>query len=167
MARKQAPIVEDIDLDEEDLEDLDAEFDEEEAEEDEEETPAPKRKAKSPTKKKTKVKTTVGAGDVAAALETTGRSLRMLLRAKGLNETAKNENNRYEWPTLEDALESMGFDDVDEAKAAIKEQASEALQKMKDRLGPKKGKKKTKARGRPKKAPEPDEDDEDEEEDEE
>src|SRR5215831_13153451 len=116
-------IDDELEEDELDLDDL-ADDEEEDEVEDEEEVPAPKKKAA--TKKKTKkvaAKVMVSTQDVADALSTpektiNGRELRVLLRQKGIDKIAKNENNRYEWPTIEKALESMGFEDLDEARDA-------------------------------------------------
>ena len=103
---------EDVDeLDElEDLEDLADESDEDDVEEEdaeEEEAPRRKKKAKAKVKKESD---TIGSAELAEALGTDGKNLRVMLRAKGVG---KNANNRYEWDSVDDALEEMGFDDLD------------------------------------------------------
>lgn len=135
--RKAAAVeVEEVDeLDElDDLEDLaDDEEDVEEDVEEEDEDEAPVRKKKT-TKKKVakKVSTTFGSAELAEALDTSGRELRVMLRQKKI---AKNENNRYEWEDLDSALEDLGFDDVDEAQEALAESRTKRLDELKERVG--------------------------------
>jgi len=176
-------IDDELDEDELDLDDLadddeddetedEAEEDEDEDEDEDDEVPAPKKKAakgKTAAKgKKKSAKSTVSAQDLADALSTdekkiNGRELRVMLRQKGIDKIAKNENNRYEWDSIEAALEQMGFEDLDDARDALVESRDQRLEELKEKVAKKKGKKK--------KAPEPveeeDDEDEDEEEDEE
>jgi hypothetical protein len=149
----------------EDLEDLDdleelADSDDEDDEDEEEEDEAPKRKKKVVAKKTTKAKKSadegIGTAELSEALGTDSKNLRVMLRDKGANEL-KDENGRYTWPSLEAALEALGFDDLDEAQEALKEARDKRLQKLKDD-----GAKKKKA-----KAPEPDDEDDDEDEEDE
>jgi len=171
-------IDDELDEDELDLDDLadddedDETEDEEEEDEDEDEddeVPAPKKKAakgKTVAKKKKTSKSTVSAQDLADALSTdekkvNGRELRVMLRQKGIDKIAKNENNRYEWDSIEAALEQMGFEDLDDARDALLESRDQRLEELKDKVAKKKGAKKKKT-----KAPEPEEEeDEDEDED--
>src|SRR5215831_9160502 len=164
MAAKSKRKVEVEEIDDE-LEDEEEEEEEDEEEEDDE-VPAPKKKAA--TKKKTKkvaAKVMVSTQDVADALSTpektiNGRELRVLLRQKGIDKIAKNENNRYEWPTIEKVLESMGFEDLDEARDALVESRAERLKDLKEKVTKAKVKKRA-ARKKAKEA-EPVDEDEDE-----
>lgn len=169
--KKPAPVeVEETDDEElEDIEDLEeladseAEDDSDDEEEDEDE---PKKK-KSSTKKKAKKKESEGIGtaELAEALDTDGRNLRVMLRQKKANETPRfKENARYHWDSVDQALEELGFDDADEAKAALKESRDERLEELKNR--PKAEKKSTKAKAKKKKAAEPEEDEDEDEDDE-
>jgi hypothetical protein len=189
--KKKKVEVEEIELDEEldeelDLDDLaddedddedEVEDDEDEDEDEDEEVPVKKTKkaAKSKTAAKAKAKVkkgSIGASDLAEALSTdektvSGRELRVLLRQKGLDEVAKNENNRYEWPSVEAALEQLGFDDLDEARDALMESRTARLEELKEKVA--KGKNaKAKPSTKKKKAPvvEDEDDDEDDDEDE-
>src|SRR5215471_2248628 len=171
MARRRSKAeVEELEDDEElDLEDLDEEADvededvEEEDEDEEEEAPRRKKKTKTTASKKKKAAKengAIGSTELADALGTDGRNLRVMLRAKGVE---KNDNNRYEWESVDAALEELGFDDLDEAVDALKEARDERLEELKNRP------KKKKAAAKKKKAPvdEDEEDDEDEDEDDE
>ena len=169
--RKKPAVVEVEEVDEldelDDLEDLaddeeDVEDDDEDGE-DEEEAPARKKKSTTKAKAKKKVSTTFGSSELAEALDTSGRELRVMLRQK---KVSKNENNRYEWDDLDAALEDLGFDDVDEAKDALAESRTKRLDELKERVGA--TKKKSSTKGKKAKAEEPEEveeyeDDEDEE----
>jgi hypothetical protein len=77
-----------------------------------------------------------------------------MLRAKGVE---KNENARYEWKSIEAALEELGFDDIEEAQDALKAARDERLDELK-----KKGKKSKKAKAAAKAAAEDDDEDDDE-----
>jgi hypothetical protein len=171
MPRKRSKAeVEELDdeVDEElDLEDLDDEADvededvEEEDDDGEDEEEAPRKKSKSKkskaTAKKKAAKGTIGSQELAEALGTDGRNLRVMLRAKGVE---KNENNRYEWDSVDDALEELGFEDLEDAQDALKEARDERLEELKSRA--KKKPKKSKS----KKAADEDEDEDDEDDDE-
>ena len=176
MARRRSKAeVEELEDEEElDLEDLDDEADvededveEEDEDEDEEEAPRKKKskfKSKAAAKKKkAKANGNIGSADLAEALGTDGRNLRVMLRAKGVE---KNETGRYEWESVDDALEELGFDDIDEAQDALKEARDERLEELKNRPKKKKSKSK-KVVDEDEDEDEDDEDDEDEEEEEE
>lgn len=166
MATKKKAQVEETEVDEldelDDLEDLADEEDEVEdedvEEEDEDEAPARKSKAKTSKAKAKPAKDTVGSAELADALGTSGRELRVMLRQK---KVSKNENNRYEWASVEDALEALGFDDLAEAQEALKESRTQRLDELKSRV-----EKSKKSKGKGKKAA-PADDDEDDDEDEE
>ena len=104
---------------------------------------------------------TIGSAELAEALGTDGKNLRVMLRAKGVG---KNANNRYEWDSVDDALEEMGFDDLDEAQEALKESRDERLEELKERGAEKR---KAKAKTKKKAAVEDDDDEEDDDEEEE
>src|SRR5262245_15967813 len=122
------PEVEEVEEDEEsddledleDLEDLADEVEEDvEDEEEGDEDEAPKRKAKGKKKGKAKKeKSTIGSADLAEALGVSGRELRVMLRD---HEVEKNENGRYEWPSVDAALEEMEFDSIEDAQEALSE----------------------------------------------
>lgn len=165
-SKKKTPPVEDLDLDEDELEDLDEiedEVEEEDTEDedvDEEDVPATKRKKKLPTNPKSKKtrKTTggIGTADLADALETDGRSLRIMLRSLGV---AKNpENNRYEWDSVDAAVEALGFDSIADVQEALEESKKERITELKKRVE----KKRTKGKKRRVKEPEPENDEDDE-----
>lgn len=168
MARKKPAAVEVEEVDElDELEDLDeladAEEDVDEDDEDgedEDEAPAKKssKKASKTKAKAKKVSDTFGSAELAEALDTSGRELRVMLRQK---KVGKNENNRYEWEGLDEALEALGFDDVDEAKAALAESRTKRLDELKERVAKTKGGKKSKKASA---ASDDDEDDDDEDE---
>lgn len=153
MAKSKPAPVEDLDdLDEEDLEDLGEDLDDEDVEEDEdddedeEETPKSKSKGKASSKTKAKTeKDGIGTKELADALETSGRTLRMLLRKK---KVGKDENNRYHWASVSAALKELGFKTADDAKEALKEEQTERLEEMKSRVE-KKGKKSKKSKKAP------------------
>ena len=149
----------------EDLEDLE-EADEDEDEvvdeadtDDEEEDVAPKSKKKS-SKKRSRDDGKIGSAELAEALGTNGRELRVMLRQKGVE---KNENNRYEWDSVEEAVEEMGFKSVKSAKAGLKESRQQRLTELKDKVAASKAKTKGKAKTSKKsKASEEDDEDDDE-----
>jgi len=165
MARRRSKAeVEELEDEEElDLEDLDDEADvededvEEEDEDEEEEAPRKSRKKKT-TKAKTKAKGTVGTQELAEALDTDGKNLRVMLRD---HKVKKNDNNRYEWESIEEALEAMGFEDLDDAREALSESRNKRLDALKERNADKK-----KATAKKKKAPVDGDGDEDEDEEE-
>lgn len=168
MAKKKAkattePIEEEEVEEIEDLEELadtEAEDDSDEEEEDEDE-PKKSKKGKAKSKKKAS-KDGIGTAELAEALDTDGRNLRVMLRKKGANKSKRfKKEGRYHWASVDEALEELGFDDVDDAKEALKEARDERLEELKAR--PKKDKKKKKAKA---KAKDEDEDDEDEDDDE-
>lgn len=151
--------IEDLeDLDLEDLADEVEDVDVEEEEDVEEDTP-PRKKSKK--RRRQNADGNIGSAELAEALGTSGRELRVMLRDHNV---PKNENNRYEWPTIEAALEQMGFDDVEEAQEALTESRGKRLAALKERVeasraaATKKSKKKA--------APIEDDDEEDDEEDE-
>ena len=82
-----------------------------------------------------------------------------MLRAKSV---AKNENNRYEWESVDDALSELGFDDIEEAQDALKAARDERLDELKKRNAKSK-KAKAKAKAAAEEEDDEDEDDEDEE----
>jgi hypothetical protein len=160
--------------DEPDDEPEEDEDEEEEDEEDEDEdVPKSRRKSKTSTKAKTKTKRkseTYGTSALADDLETDGKNLRVMLRDLKANRLRKkgttgsfNDAGRYEWSDLDDALDTLGFDSVEDAIDRLRESRNTRLDALKERNA---GKKKAKAKKAPE--PEPDEDeDEDEEDDEE
>lgn len=120
----------------EDLEDLealaDATADSPEEEESGEDKPAKKKAAK----KETSEKVGIGSKELAEALGTTGRTLRVMLRSKGANTTPEfKETKRYNWPSLKAALTALGFDSIEDAQAAIKESNKERLEALKEKVG--------------------------------
>jgi len=152
-------VVDEADTDEDEDEDTDEEIDDEE---DEEEDVAPKSKKSRASKKRKRDDGKIGSAELAEALGTNGRELRVMLRQKGVE---KNENNRYEWDSVEEAVEEMGFKSVKSAKAGLAESRQQRLTELKDKVAASKDKKKAKAKPKSsKKAPV--EDDEDEEDDE-
>jgi colicin import membrane protein len=173
MAKVKAAEVEEL----EDLEDLVDEADEEiedaEVEEEADEDEAPRRKKKTTTTKKAKASEDgVGSAELAEALETNGRNLRVMLRDKKVK---KDENNRYHWNSVEEALTALGFDDVEEAQAALKASRNKRLEALKEKGAEERAKKKAakeaaekkeaakKPKPKPKaEEPEDDEDDDDE-----
>jgi len=167
MARSRVK-VEDDELEElEELEDLEDEADvveavEDDDEDEEEEDEAPRRKRKS-KKSKAREDGSITSREFAEALGTTSKNLRVMLRDRGIK---KGETGRYEWASLEAALEQLGFEDVEEAKDAMKEARNARLDVLKESQAEKRA---AAAKGKKKKAePEPeDEDDEDEDEEEE
>jgi hypothetical protein len=176
--------VEEIDEDDEDealdelddLEDLadeaseDAEDDEEEEDEDDEDEAPRRRKGKKKTTAKKAEPDTVGTADLAEALGTDGKNLRVMLRDKKANRPRSkggsfNESGRYEWDSIDDALEALGFDSIEDAQASLKESRDKRLDALKD-AGEKKRADKKKAKAA-EEEDEEDEDEEDEDEDEE
>src|SRR5215831_15109148 len=106
---EEEDVEETIDEELEDLEDLADEDDEVEDDEDEDddEEEAPRRRKKKTTAKKASAKPekdTVGSKDLAEALGTDGKNLRVMLRARNVK---KNETGRYEWDSVDDALEAL------------------------------------------------------------
>jgi len=175
--RKSKAVVEEIDAEEdeeiediEDLEDLaDEEPEDDTEDEEEDEDSAPKKtKAKGKAKAKPK-KDGIGTAELAEALGTDGRNLRVMLRKKGANKTKRfKEQGRYHWDSIEEALEELGFDDVDEAQDALKEARDERLEELKSRP---KAKAKSKAKSgtatkKKRKVVEEDDEDEDDEDEE-
>jgi hypothetical protein len=166
LAKKSKAVVVEDEVDEtedddlEDLEDLEDLADAEEADdedEDDEEEEAPKKKSKKKAKKaKKKDSDAIGSAELAEALGTDGKNLRVMLRDKKVE---KNANGRYEWADLDTALEDLGFDDLEDAQQALKEARDKRLEKLKDEGAKKRAAKKA--------AQEADEDDEDEDEDDE
>jgi hypothetical protein len=165
--RKKVEVEETEELDElEDLDDLEDEADEvvdeddEDLEEDEDEDEAPKKRTVKKPKKKPTAKEesgAVGTSELAEALDTDGKNLRVMLRDQGAK---KNENNRYEWASIEDAIEALGFEDVEEAKEALAASRNKRLDALKERNAD--------AKKKAKKAPvDEDEDEVDEDEDDE
>src|SRR5215471_10524937 len=127
MARSRKKVVveepEEDELDEledlEDLEDDDEAEEDDEEEEDEDEAPKARRKKTSKAKSKPKKASgAIGSRELADELGTDGKNLRVMLRDQGVQ---KNETGRYEWESLEDALEAMGFEDLEEAQEALAE----------------------------------------------
>ena len=177
--RKKAPakkkpaaeVVEDELEELEDLEDLEDEpvdevedEDEEDEDEDEEDTPKAKKKTR---KKQARDDGMIGSSELAEALGTSGRELRVMLRQ---HKVEKNENNRYEWDSVEEAVEEMGFKTIKAAKAGLAESRAKRLDELKERVG--KNKKSKAAAGKKGKASkkavvEDDEDDDELEEDDE
>lgn len=171
----------------EDLEDLEVEEDEEDTEEDEDEdtedddteeddeedAPAPK-KAKKAKKPRKRDDGKIGSAELAAALDTSGRELRVMLRQK---EVEKADTGRYEWDSVDEAVEEMGFKSIVSAKKGLAASRATRLDELKERVGKKKDaekkaaaagtSKKSKKSKKPAPAPEPDEDEEDDEDDEE
>ena len=99
---------------------------------------------KTTTKAKEKpAKQGIGTSELAAALGSedkpiSGRELRVLLRDKGANKTERfQENKRYHWDSLQQALEELGFDDVDEAREALSESRSKRLENLKEKVAEK------------------------------
>lgn len=171
-AKGKNVVVEEVEeLDDDELEDLDLEdLADEEVEEDEdveeesedEDEPKPKARRKGKAKAKKKESDSIGSAELAEALDVSGRELRVLLRSKGVK---KNANNRYEWESVDDALEQLGFDDLDAAQEALSESRNERLEELKDKSAKKRAAKK-KAKAKAQEADD-DEDEDDEEEEEE
>ncbi len=144
---------EDEDLEDLDLEDLaDEEVDDEAVETEDEDEDEPKAKKKKSKAKAKKESSTIGSADLAETLEVSGRELRVMLRD---HKVEKNENGRYEWASVEAAMEELGFDDLEEAQEALAESRSKRLEALKERVS-----KTKKSKGKKKKAP-ADEDEED------
>lgn len=125
-------------LEELDLEDLaDADETVASAEEGADEDAKPKSKSKKAKAKAEKVG--VGSAELAAALGTdekpvSGRELRVMLRDKGANKTKRfQENKRYHWDTVDQALEELGFDSIEEAREALKESRAKRLEALKEK----------------------------------
>ena len=142
MAKKAAtPELDELDAE---LEDLTAEAEAEAADEgaaddaevEEEEAPKPKKGKKGKKGKGVEAVAAsdgpIGSKDLAAALGTDGRNLRVMLRDKGANAKKDEETGRYVWPSLEAALKALGFADLDEAKTALKEARDKRLNKLKE-----------------------------------
>lgn len=154
--------------DEDDEETEDEDTDDEDEDDDDEEAPKAKKKSKKASTKKKRESTIYGTAELAADLETDGKNLRVMLRDIGANAVKSKKNphgsfndaGRYEWEDLDDALEVLGFDDVDEAIDRLKEARNTRLDALKERNASKK---------KPAKKVKPvvDEADEDEDEDEE
>lgn len=155
--------IEDIE-DLEDLADEEPEDDTEDEEEDEDEAPKKTRAKKGKAKAKKPAKEGIGTADLAEALGTDGRNLRVMLRKKGANKTKRfKEQGRYHWESIEEALEELGFDDVEEAQDALKEARDERLEELKSRP---KAKAKSKSSAKTKKRRVVEEDDDEDEDDE-
>jgi hypothetical protein len=161
----------------EDLEDLDdlealADSDTEEEEDDEEEDDDEEEAPRAKSKKKKAAKTTkakgdgpIGSSELADALGTDGKNLRVMLRD---HEVEKNDAGRYEWPSIKAALRELGFDDLEDAQDALAEARNKRLDALKERNAEQKAskqKKKAKARAQSEEDEDDveDEDDEDEE----
>ena len=164
---KKAEVVEEELEELEDLEDLEdepVEDEDDEAEdedEDEEDSPSPKAKSKKTKKRKTRDDGMIGSAELAEALGTSGRELRVMLRQ---HKVEKNENNRYEWESVEDAVEEMGFKSIAAAKKGLAESRAQRLDELKERVGKNKAaKKKTAKKSSKKVVEEDDEEDEDDE----
>jgi hypothetical protein len=171
---KKAEVVEDELEELEDLEDLedepvdeaDEDEDEDEAEdEDEDEEDTPKAKKKSSRKPKKRDDGMIGSAELAEALGTSGRELRVMLRQ---HKVEKNENNRYEWDSVEDAVSEMGFKSIAAAKKGLAESRAQRLDELKERVGKNKKKKASSKAGtkKSKKVVEEDEEDFEDEDDE-
>ena len=174
--KKKAPAKKPVEDELEELEDLEELVDEVEDEEeeededlddaeDEEDTPAPKAsKGKKPRKKQAREDGMIGTSELAEALETSGRELRVMLRQKKVE---KNENNRYEWDSVEEAVQEMGFKSLASAKKGLAASRATRLEELKERVGKNKKEKaaagKGTKKGKKKPAPEPEDEDEDEE----
>jgi hypothetical protein len=159
MARKRkAPVdeleeledeLEDLDEDDEEDEDVeedddleDEEEDDEDEDDDEDEEEAPKSKKKSKTKKKKpREDGKVGSAELAEALGTDGRNLRVMLRDHNVEKNP--ENNRYEWDSINAALKAIGFKNVAAAKKALVESRQQRLDELKERVADKRGKTKS------------------------
>jgi hypothetical protein len=174
--RKSKAVVEEVEVEEdvdeiEDIEDLeelaDAEAPEDDTDDEEEDEDAPKRTKSKTKKRKAPEREGIGTRELAEALNTDGRNLRVMLRKKGANETRKfKKEGRYHWDSIEEALEELGFDDVDDAQEALTEARDERLEELKARPKKSKTKAKAKATSKTKKRKVVDEDDEDEDEEE-
>jgi hypothetical protein len=163
----------------EDLEDLDdlealADSDTEEEEDDEEEDDDEEEAPRAKSKKKKAAKTTkakgdgpIGSSELADALGTDGKNLRVMLRD---HEVEKNDAGRYEWPSIKAALRELGFDDLEDAQEALAEARNKRLDALKERNAEQKAskqKKKAKARAQSEEDDEDEDDVEDEDEDDE
>jgi hypothetical protein len=157
--------LEEVDEEEPEDEDEDSEDeDEDEIDEDEdEEDEAPVKSKKKSKKSKARDDGKIGTKELAEALETSGRELRVMLRQKGVE---KNENARYEWDSVEEAVEEMGFKSLASAKKGLKESRAQRLTELKDRVAASKKKKGAAKKGKKKAAPVVEEDDEEDEDDE-
>jgi hypothetical protein len=123
--------VEDEDEEDEDLDDDEDEEDEDE-DEDEDEEEAPRKKSKKTRKKKPRDDGKVGSAELAEALGTDGRNLRVMLRDRQVKKNPAN--NRYEWDSLPAALKAMKFKNIAAAKAALVESRKARLDELKDRV---------------------------------
>jgi hypothetical protein len=172
--RKSKAAVEEIVEPEEEIEDIedleelaDAEVSDDDTEDEDEEEEAPRtRKTKTKKARKKPERDGIGTAELAEALGTDGRNLRVMLRKQGANNTKKfKQEGRYRWDSVEEAIEELGFDDVDDAKEALAEARDERLEELKARPKPKKSKKPT-SKTRTKKTRQVVDEDEDEDEDE-
>lgn len=170
------PVEEEVEDEEiEDIEDLeelaDAEAPDDDTEDDDEEEEAPARKKKSSktaAKKKAPEREGIGTAELAEALGTDGRNLRVMLRKQGANQSKRfKKEGRYRWNSIDEALEELGYDDIEAAQEALAEARDERLEELKSR--PKKDKKsksKTKAGSKKKRQVVDEDEDEDEDDDE-
>jgi hypothetical protein len=155
----------------EDEESEDAE-DEDDEDEDEDESPrARKKKTVAKAKPKRRESDTYGTSALADDLGTDGKNLRVMLRDLKANRPRKkgttgsfNEAGRYEWADLDDALDTLGFDSVEDAVDRLTEARNTRLDALKERNAKKT---KTKAKAKPVEEDEEEEEFDDEEEDEE
>lgn len=136
---------EDLDdlADDEEVEDEDEDLDEDEEDDDEEdeedEAPRGRKKSKGQGRaRKARDDGRVGSFEVAEALGTDGRNLRVMIRDRGLN--AKSfESGRYEWDSVDDALKQMKIKGkspsarIEAAKEALADSRNTRLQALKDR----------------------------------
>ena len=159
-----------------DEDDDEVEPDDDEDEDDEEEAPKSRRKktskttakAEKPAKKK-RESTIYGTAELAEDLETDGKNLRVMLRDIGANAVKSkknphgsfNEAGRYEWEDLDDALETLGFDSVEDAIDRLTEARNTRLDALKERNADKKKTTPAKKTTRRAKVEEPEDEDED------
>jgi hypothetical protein len=139
---------EDEDSEGDDEEDEDSDDEDEDEDEDEEEAPKKSKKGAKSKARKPREDGKCGTFELAEALETDGRNLRVMLRDRKVKKNA--ENNRYEWDSVAAALKAMKFKNVAAAKAALKESRQQRLDELKERVAAtrkdKGGKKKSKGK---------------------
>ena len=139
---------EDLDEDEEEDEDEDEEDEDEDEDEDEEE--APRKKSKARKKPREREDGRVGSAQLADALGTDGRNLRVLLRDRKVKKNP--QNNRYEWDSIPAALKAMKFKNIAAAKAALVESRKARLDELKERVAESRGSAKKKTSTKKKRA---------------
>lgn len=138
--------VEDDDSDDED-EDSDDEDSDDEEDEDEDEEESPKKKGKKAKKPKKRDDGKIGTAELAEALETDGRNLRVMIRDAGLS-AADFPNGRYEWDSLEEAFKQLKIKNAAAGKKALKASRDSRLEKLKEDAAAKRKAEKSEGEGK-------------------